>query len=77
MFLPKQTRLIVPLDFTAVERFYYDTRYSEMLQALGLASDGTPREQVDRRTGQLLQWQPDKAEMVSHRDVRSIRGIVH
>ncbi|GAA6018689.1 hypothetical protein JCM11491_001262 [Sporobolomyces phaffii] len=63
LFLPRQTRLMVPLDFTAVERFYYDSRYSEMLYALGLESDGTPRQQIDRRTGQPVAWLADKAEM--------------
>ncbi|GAA5969844.1 hypothetical protein JCM3765_004593 [Sporobolomyces pararoseus] len=63
LYLPKQTRLVVPLDFTAIESFYYQGRYSEMLQSLGLNADGTPKEQFDRRTGKLLPWQPDKAEM--------------
>ncbi|GAA5992964.1 hypothetical protein JCM5350_003062 [Sporobolomyces pararoseus] len=63
LYLPKQTRLVVPLDFTAIESFYYQGRYSEMLRSLGLNADGTPKEQIDRRTGNLLPWQPDKAEM--------------
>ncbi|GAA5841899.1 hypothetical protein JCM3766R1_002531 [Sporobolomyces carnicolor] len=63
LYLPKQTRSVVPLDFSAIERFYYDSRYSEMLQALGLNADGTPHHLVDRRSGQVLPWKPDKAEM--------------
>ena len=65
LYLPKQTRSVVPLDFSAIERFYYDSRYSEMLQALGLNADGTPQHLVDHRSGQVLPWKPDKAEMVS------------
>lgn len=64
LVLPKQTRFLVPLDFTAVEKFYYDTRYNEMLEALGLNHDGAPREQIDRLTGEPREWSPDKAEMV-------------
>ncbi|GAA5942532.1 E3 ubiquitin-protein ligase IRC20 [Sporobolomyces koalae] len=63
MFLPPQTRFVVPLDFTAVERFYYDSRYGEMLDALGLDSQGSPKIQIDRQTGKPLAWQPDKGEM--------------
>ncbi|GAA5889557.1 hypothetical protein JCM5296_005984 [Sporobolomyces johnsonii] len=64
LFLPRQTRYLVPIDFTAVEKYYYDSRYAEALEALGLGSDGTPKALgVDRETGEALAWQPDKGEM--------------
>ncbi|GAA5983366.1 hypothetical protein JCM11641_006047 [Rhodosporidiobolus odoratus] len=62
--LPKQVRVIVPVDLTAVEKFYYTQRSEEALYALGLSDDGTPRDtRVDRLTGKSLMWVPDKAEM--------------
>ncbi|CEQ41752.1 SPOSA6832_03505 [Sporobolomyces salmonicolor] len=46
-------------------RYYYDSRYAEALEALGLGSDGTPKASgMDRETGEALAWQPDKGEMV-------------
>lgn len=59
LFLPPQSRYIVPVDLTAVERFYYDSRYAEALGTLGLALDGTPQFDGASRT-----WTPDKPEML-------------
>ncbi|GAA6044440.1 hypothetical protein JCM8097_006647 [Rhodosporidiobolus ruineniae] len=62
--LPQQRRAIVPVDFTAVEKFHYDERYTEALNAIGLGPDGRPRDTgVDRDTGEPLPWIPDKGEM--------------
>ncbi|GAA5899656.1 hypothetical protein JCM6882_001177 [Rhodosporidiobolus microsporus] len=62
--LPPQNRYIVPIDFTAVEKYYYDTRYREALAAVGLDEDGTPKDVgVDRETGEALRWEADKGEM--------------
>ncbi|GAA5843078.1 hypothetical protein JCM11251_002725 [Rhodosporidiobolus azoricus] len=62
--LPPQNRFIVPIEFTAVERYYYDTRYREALSAIGLREDGTPKDLgVDRDTGEALRWTADKGEM--------------
>ncbi|GJN93867.1 hypothetical protein Rhopal_006926-T1 [Rhodotorula paludigena] len=65
LFLPKQTCYIMPVDFTAVERFYYDQRYNEALQTLGLSAEGAPLNQgVDPETGAPGIWVPDKPEML-------------
>ncbi|BGP19791.1 hypothetical protein JCM10213_003100 [Rhodosporidiobolus nylandii] len=62
--LPQQVRMIVPIDFTAVEKFYYDQRVSEMLRSIGLSAEGVPLNTgVDRDTGEALPWTPDTAEM--------------
>ncbi|BGP51473.1 hypothetical protein JCM10450v2_007415 [Rhodotorula kratochvilovae] len=59
LFLPPQSRFMVPIEFTAVERFYYDQRYADALSALGLAPDGTP--QV---ANAAQAWAADKPEML-------------
>ncbi|GAA5969948.1 hypothetical protein JCM21900_002450 [Sporobolomyces salmonicolor] len=70
LFLPRQTRYLVPIDFTAVEKYYYDSRYAQALEALGLGSDGTPKASgMDRETGEALAWQPDKGEMNKWLDI--------
>ncbi|GAA6018304.1 hypothetical protein JCM10207_000797 [Rhodosporidiobolus poonsookiae] len=62
--LPPQLRFVAPIDLTAVEKYYYEQRYAQALQALGLDEDGTPYDTgVDPDTGEQLQWVPDKAEM--------------
>ncbi|GAA6023233.1 hypothetical protein JCM10207_005216, partial [Rhodosporidiobolus poonsookiae] len=62
--LPPQLRFVAPVDLTAVEKYYYEQRYTQALQALGLDKDGTPYDTgVDLDTGEPLQWVPDKAEM--------------
>ena len=58
LFLPPQARFIVPVDLTAVERFYYDQRYADALGTLGLAIDGTPQVGAD------VAWTPDRSEMI-------------
>ncbi|GAA5838983.1 hypothetical protein JCM9279_002557 [Rhodotorula babjevae] len=58
LFLPPQQRFIVPVDLTAVERFYYDQRYADALGTLGLAIDGTPQVGAD------VAWSPDRPDMI-------------
>ncbi|GAA5826106.1 hypothetical protein JCM3770_003829 [Rhodotorula araucariae] len=59
LFLPKQMRFLVPIEFTAVERFYYDQRYADALATLGLAPDGTPQVADAAQA-----WAADKPEML-------------
>ncbi|GAA5863433.1 hypothetical protein JCM8547_006979 [Rhodosporidiobolus lusitaniae] len=62
--LPKQLKFIVPVDFTAIESYYYDTRYHEALHALGLSEDGVPLAMdVDPDTGAPLPWTFDNSDM--------------
>lgn len=61
LFLPQQIRYMVPIEFTSVERFYYDQRYHEALTMLGLDEEGRPRHNPfapDRV------WEADKGEML-------------
>lgn len=42
MVLPRQTRLVAPIDFTAVETAYYDDLWSNALRSIGMSPDGAP-----------------------------------
>lgn len=61
LFLPQQIRYIVPIELTAVERYYYDQRYNEALKVLGLDEDGFP---VQPPNNPEWTWEPDKSEML-------------
>lgn len=52
--------------FFALRRYWYDSRYAEALDALGLLPDGTPKDEgVDPRTGEVVGWTPSQGELVS------------
>ncbi|KAK4700839.1 E3 ubiquitin-protein ligase SHPRH, partial [Phenoliferia sp. Uapishka_3] len=62
LFIPAQHRFVVPVDFTAVEKYWYDARYLEALEQLGLESDGSPKGTGLDAEGNI-NWSLDKAEM--------------
>ncbi|KAM0747530.1 hypothetical protein T439DRAFT_328769 [Meredithblackwellia eburnea MCA 4105] len=62
LLIPAQHRFVVPIDFTAVEKYWYDARYLEALEQLGLESDGTPKDSSLDENGIPI-WQLDKGEM--------------
>ncbi|GAA5866067.1 hypothetical protein JCM3774_000014 [Rhodotorula dairenensis] len=61
LFLPQQIRYVVPIELTAIERYYYDQRYNEALKVLGLDEEGFPIPPADTPN---WQWEPDKSEML-------------
>lgn len=42
LFIPQQQRFVVPISFSAVEKYYYDGNYTNALVEMGLEDDGTP-----------------------------------
>ncbi|GAA5992971.1 hypothetical protein JCM10908_000775 [Rhodotorula pacifica] len=61
LFLPQQIRYIVPIELTAVERYYYDQRYNEALKILKLDEEGFP---IQPNNEPDWTWEPDKSEML-------------
>ncbi|KAI5481086.1 SNF4 family helicase/atpase [Pseudohyphozyma bogoriensis] len=62
LVIPNQHRYIVPVEFGPVESYWYEQRYLEALNALGLESDGTPKNPPHDRDGSLI-FEMDKAEL--------------
>ncbi|KAK4051523.1 hypothetical protein OIO90_004737 [Microbotryomycetes sp. JL221] len=59
LVLPDQERYVVPVEFSAVEKYWYDSKYLECLDALGLQQDGTPKDDVvGSSSGQASLWVP-------------------
>ncbi|KDE04385.1 hypothetical protein, variant [Microbotryum lychnidis-dioicae p1A1 Lamole] len=56
LVIPPQERFVVPCDFSAVEAYYYNTRYSEMLESLQLDLDGTLKDPT-------IPWEPDASDL--------------
>ncbi|KAK4049943.1 hypothetical protein OIV83_003767 [Microbotryomycetes sp. JL201] len=64
LILPDQARFVVPVEFSAVEKYWYDAKYLECLDALGLQQDGSPKDQgVDPQTGEPILWQPKAGDL--------------
>lgn len=47
--LPKQTRFLVPIELSAVERYSYQQTYAEALADLGFTEEGDPPAELDRQ----------------------------
>lgn len=64
--IPAQTRFLVPVEFEAVEKYFYDGQYMAALEELGFdLQTGAPIEKVDA-DGVEIPWVADKQVMVSH-----------
>ncbi|KAM0786243.1 hypothetical protein ACM66B_007043 [Microbotryomycetes sp. NB124-2] len=64
LVLPDQDRYVVPVEFSAVEKYWYDSKYLECLDALGLQQDGSPKDLgVDPQTGEPIAWIPKAGDL--------------
>lgn len=53
--LPPQKRVVITVPFTAVEQQHYTTMFSQMCEAVGVQSDGSPRND---------EWDPDDPQTI-------------
>ncbi|SCV70192.1 BQ2448_1586 [Microbotryum intermedium] len=82
LVIPPQERFVVPCDFSAVEAYYYSTRYSEMLESLQLDLDGTlkdPTTPWDPDVSDLSRWLVSLRQLAIHPQigVHNKRGLGH
>ncbi|SCZ87292.1 BZ3500_MvSof-1268-A1-R1_Chr2-2g04758 [Microbotryum saponariae] len=82
LVIPPQERFVVPCDFSAVEAYYYNTRYSEMLESLQLDLDGTlkdPTTPWDPDASDLSRWLVSLRQLAIHPQVgiQNKRGLGH